>query len=201
MAISIVQRHASALRQDIEGCLGPVPDRLYTMGISLCTILPTPSGSVLTSAKSRVHGIAELLYDLTEKGRTYIVGLLGRVAAGTSSFADGRRARVPNPGRLLLRSAGPAPILAVSSTPHAGVTQVTRRFKINLLAAAVIGAGGLSLSAAPATASSGAMTPCDDFRAARMQALTECAGSGGVAFQSSGSCGSEGYTLNTTCYY
>lgn len=78
---------------------------------------------------------------------------------------------------------------------------MTRRFQINLLAAAVIAAGGLSLSAAPATASSAKPDGCTAFHAARLQAFQECAGSGGVAFSSSGSCGSEGYTLTTTCYY
>ena len=77
---------------------------------------------------------------------------------------------------------------------------VMKNIRINILAAAVIALGGLSLAGAqPAEAAD--LGPCDDFRTARMAALMECAESGGTAFQSSGSCGSEGYTLNTTCYY
>jgi len=77
---------------------------------------------------------------------------------------------------------------------------MTKRFKINAFAAAVIAAGSISLLASPARAET-AVDGCASMMAARMQAYETCASLGGTGFSSTGSCSSSGYTLSTTCYF
>lgn len=74
---------------------------------------------------------------------------------------------------------------------------MTTRSRINLLAFTVIVAGGGMLSAAK-PASAAAFTPCDKFRKQIAEQSAECTGAGGT-YMWSGSCGSEGYTLNSSC--
>ena len=76
---------------------------------------------------------------------------------------------------------------------------MNKRFGINLLAAAVIAVGGFALTGAtPATAA--VFGGCEDMRAALQEDVNQCAGMGGTSLSYSGSCGSEGYTLSTTCH-
>lgn len=78
---------------------------------------------------------------------------------------------------------------------------MTRRFKINVLAAAIIAAGGVALFTPPANAAARFAAGCASMQAARMQAYESCANAGGTGFASSGSCSDSGYSLSTTCYF
>ncbi len=74
---------------------------------------------------------------------------------------------------------------------------MTTRSRINLLAFAVIVAGGAMLSAAKPAAAAG-FTPCDKFFKSLAAESDECTKAGGT-YSWSGGCGSEGYTLNSSC--
>jgi hypothetical protein len=75
-----------------------------------------------------------------------------------------------------------------------------KRFTINALATVILAAGGVALSgASPAEASS--FDGCDNYRAARMEHMTDCMNSGGTSFSSSGWCSSTGYYLESNCTY
>jgi len=73
------------------------------------------------------------------------------------------------------------------------------RTRINLLASAVIVAGGAMLAAAqPAAAATTAFTPCEKFTKTIMAESDQCTKMGGT-YSWSGGCGSEGYTIESSC--
>lgn len=76
---------------------------------------------------------------------------------------------------------------------------MTTRSRINLLAFAVIVAGGAMLSTAKPAAAA-AFTPCEKFLKNLAAESSECNNAGGT-YTWSGGCGSEGYTLNGSCTF
>lgn len=76
---------------------------------------------------------------------------------------------------------------------------MTFRSKVNMLALAVVAGGAFSL-AGPARAEAAAFD-CNDYYAARSDAITACAASGGTRISISGWCSSTGHQLNSTCHY
>lgn len=78
---------------------------------------------------------------------------------------------------------------------------MSKRQGINLLAGAIVLAGGLSLSAARPAQAAATLNPCTDLTTAVNEASDECFASGGKSFRWSGSCTSSGYTLSTVCTY
>ena len=75
-----------------------------------------------------------------------------------------------------------------------------KRQTINLVAGAIVLAGGFSLSSArPAKAA--VIDGCTDLVSAVNEESDSCFATGGRSFRWSGSCGSNGYTLSTVCTY
>jgi hypothetical protein len=77
---------------------------------------------------------------------------------------------------------------------------MSKRLRINLLAAVIITGGGIALSGAPALAAVG-YSYCDDMMASLDEKLQECADMGGTRMRYDGACTSNYYSLNTVCYF
>jgi len=77
---------------------------------------------------------------------------------------------------------------------------MTKRARINLLAAAIIAAGGLALGGVEQLQAA-VFGGCEDMYAAMERKSDACFNSGGTSFSWSGSCSSSGYSLNTSCSY
>lgn len=75
-----------------------------------------------------------------------------------------------------------------------------KRMGINLLAAGVIAVGGLALAGVTPAQAAIAFGGCEDMEAAIDENAQECWDLGGTRMTYSGSCGSNGYTLETNCY-
>lgn len=77
---------------------------------------------------------------------------------------------------------------------------MTKRSKLNLLAALVIAGGGIALGdVTPATAAT--VDGCANMKTALAEERDACFSSGGKRMTYSGSCSSSGYYLETNCYY
>ncbi|HEX8452344.1 MAG TPA: hypothetical protein VF647_09625 [Longimicrobium sp.] len=75
-----------------------------------------------------------------------------------------------------------------------------KRMGINLLAAAIIAAGGLSLTGVTPAQAATVVGGCENMLDAIAEHAQDCWDMGGTRMTYTGSCSSEGYTLETSCY-